>query len=182
MPPPLPPQQPPPQPPSRQLGPPPPAPAAIPPAAAMPPATPGRARRGSGSWGWVVLVVLALAGGLGWWWYQQRDVTHATAPAAGDVEPTPTAAEGKLLIDARPWGRIEKVLDTASGDAVPLPAGSLFTPRAAVLPAGAYEITVNHPDAGSRTCQVEIQAGTRPTCEVLFFETDPRAYFRELGW
>ncbi len=131
--------------------------------------------------------MLALAGSLGWWWYQHREVAPATAAAAaaaadGDAESSPATAGGEILVDARPWGRIEKVLDTGTGDAVPLPAGSPFTPRVATLPAGAYEITVSHPDAGSRSCQVEIEGGTRPTCEVRFFEADPRTYFRELGW
>jgi len=126
------------------------------------------------------VIVLALAGGLGWWWYQQRQATPATTD--GGVETIAATAEGQLLIDARPWGHIEKVVDTASGTTVALPAGSPFTPRLAALPEGAYEITVSHPDAGSRSCRVDVTTDQRPTCEVRFFDTDPRAYFMELGW
>lgn len=136
--------------------------------------------------GWVAL--LALAGGLGWWYQQHEVAPRSSGPSrheagtGGAAEAASATAEGSLLVDARPWGRIEKVLDTGSGDTLPEPAGSLFTPRVVNLPAGSYEITVSHPDAGSRSCQVEVRGDTRPTCEVRFFESDPRAYFQELGW
>lgn len=163
------PQQPPPQQPvASQI----PAPERIQPVAPRPP------KENSSGWGWIVLVVIA--GGMGWWLYQQREESPSSDVPA--IESTQATAEGEILVDARPWGRIESVLATGSEDVAPLPAGSPFTPRVVTLSAGTYDITVSHPGVDSRTCQVEIGDGTPQICEVRFFDTDPHAYFRELGW
>lgn len=124
------------------------------------------------------LLLLAVAGGGGWWWYQEREA----AGIHSGHGPAPVADGGQILIDARPWGRIDRVVETGSGKEVPLPAGSPFTPRRATLPEGSYEITLHHPDAGSRSCRVETRKEARQDCKVRFLESDPHAYFRELGW
>lgn len=151
----------------------------VPPLQKLPqPQTYSRKPHESGSWGWIVFVVLAIGGGLGWWWYERR----AREDVVADIVSASASGEGELLVDAKPWGRIEEVLNTASNSTVPLSAGSPFTPRVAVLPVGSYEVTVSHLGGSTGSCRVDVVEGKRLTCEVRIFEADPRAYFKEYGW
>ncbi len=90
--------------------------------------------------------------------------------------------EGAILIDGRPWGRIEAVQDVETSEAVTLPLGSPFTPRLAALPAGTYNVQLSHPDGGSESCDVTVAEGATATCEVRFFETETDVFMKELGW
>lgn len=86
------------------------------------------------------------------------------------------------IVDARPWGRIESIVATASGENVEPPPGSPFTPRRTELSPGSYTITLSHPDGGLRSCDFEVEIGTPARCEVSFFNTEPRDFLREVGW
>jgi hypothetical protein len=135
--------------------------------------------------GLIVIVALILGGG---WGYQnrgslfKRDQTPA-GEATAESEATPIATTPtELLIDARPWGQLEEVRNTADGVAITIPAGSPFTPRLITVPPGSYEAVVKQKGGASRTCKVEVVVGQQATCEVRFSEVEPRVYFKEFGW
>lgn len=126
-----------------------------------------------------MLLLLLVAGGSGYWWTEHRDTaaTDTTTDEGAAVE------TGGLLIVAQPWGKIDSILNLADGSTVELPPGSPFTPRQIELPAGEYEITLSHSQAGSRTCRALVTSDGPPArCEAQLFEIDPRAYFQEMGW
>lgn len=101
----------------------------------MPPKKPRRPVPWLG--GLAFIVVVALLAGFSWW----RERARFSSP----VQPPVVApAFGRLLIDAVPWARITSVLD-AEGRQVPI-GEQWDTPRLLALPAGEYEIRLQHPD------------------------------------
>ena len=126
-----------------------------------------------------MLVLLIVAGSGGYWWMEHRD-TAATDTTADEGA---AAETGGLLVVAQPWGKIDSIVNLADGSTVELPTGSPFTPRRLELPAGEYEVTLSHSQAGSRNCRAVVtDSGSPARCEARLFEIDSRAYFQEMGW
>lgn len=152
--------------------------------APRPSASPGETTGKSTYWIFVVLL-LGIAGG-GWWWTERQSSPSRISgaePATLDGEsPTLAAGEGAVLIEGRPWGRIEAVLDTETSETVELPPGSPFTPRRVALPAGIYGVRLSHPDGADQSCEVTVNEGATAICAVRFVETDPDVFLQELGW
>lgn len=129
-------------------------------------------------------------GVFGWWWYQERGLDFFDKDSGAETSTTEgtkgselgAAGQGRVRIEAVPWGRIETVIETGGNSEVPMPAGSPFTPRLVALAEGSYEITLTHPEGGTRSCRVDARIGTEADCTVRFFETEPRAFFQEVGW
>lgn len=91
---------------------------------------------------------------------------------------TPTAP---VLIDAIPWGRIERIED-AAGAPYRLPEPS-ETPVLLELPAGEWRVVLSNPHhAGERTCSFTLAGEERHHCLVEFERLSVDQYFSEAGW
>lgn len=77
-------------------------------------------------------------------------VTATEAPVMRD--------QGVLLLSATPWGDIERIIDAANNQPVPVSDDRRSTPVRLDLDPGTYEITLKGPNR-SQTINVEIQAG-----------------------
>ena len=119
-----------------------------------------------------LLVVAGLVAGF-LWWRGNVQVTPVQPPV---VAP----AFGRLVIDAVPWARISSVLD-AEGRQVPI-GDQRETPRLLALPAGEYEIRLQHPDfpaSGPILVTVPVAGTARIREQLGSLETDE--YFRQTG-
>lgn len=93
------------------------------------------------------------------------------------IEPSTAAA----LIDAIPWGRIERI-ETAHGDRHGLPE-QRDTPVLLELPPGEWRVALSNPGFdGERICLLSLTEGTRQDCLVEFGRLSVDQYFREAGW
>lgn len=147
---------------------------------APPPPTAPQLSSSSGNKAWFLLIIFVMAGAVGWWWYENGG-GKAFLSSSG-AEASAQTIDSQVLVDARPWGRIESVIDSTTGEAVELPKGSPFTPRLFELPAGSYEIAVAHPKGGTKTCSVEAGDEGPVRCVMELLATDSAEYFEEAGW
>ncbi|HRQ65421.1 MAG TPA: protein kinase [Xanthomonadaceae bacterium] len=92
-----------------------------------------------------------------------------------------SAALGELLLNARPWARLESLEDD-TGRSVPLPQERV-TPLALELPAGVYRATFRHPEVGQPvTVIARVEAGTRQQADAVFPTLSAADYLRRSGW
>lgn len=72
----------------------------------------------------------------------------STSTASGPARPAPptavpaTTADGTLVLDAMPWGRVLSVINTKTSEAVSIADADQTTPVRLQLPAGSYSIAV----------------------------------------
>lgn len=93
------------------------------------------------------------------------------------VEP-PT---GSILIDAIPWGRIERI-ETPEGERLE-PPEPRETPVLLRIPAGTWRVAISNPTFDEeRVCEFDLAEGTRQDCRVEFERLSVDQYFREAGW
>jgi hypothetical protein len=94
------------------------------------------------------------------------------------TRPFPT---GTALIDAVPWGRVERI-ESADGETLELPSPR-ETPLLLELPAGQWRIALSNPALDDeRTCELTIAEGARESCRIEFEPVNVDQYFREAGW
>lgn len=87
-----------------------------------------------------------------------------------------------MLIDAIPWGRIERI-ETLGGDLRYRLPDPRETPVLFDLPAGEWRVTVSNPDFDEeRTCELSLAPDVRDECLVEFERLSVDRYFREAGW
>jgi hypothetical protein len=130
------------------------------------------------------------------WLARQRHVTgrekteQKGAIVAAEGRPTiqlsPTAAPpvpmGLLVIDALPWGLIDRAEDSRgknwSGGA------EVYTPLAVAVPPGKYSVRISNPNFSGRTLALsaEVLPGERAVCLGRFEPIDPGTYFESQGW
>jgi serine/threonine-protein kinase PpkA len=90
-------------------------------------------------------------------------------------------AVGVLLLNARPWARLER-LEDEGGRSLTLPDEAI-TPLRMDVPAGVYRATFRHPDATQPvTVIARVEAGSRSQAEALFPTLSAEAYWRRAGW
>lgn len=105
----------------------------------------------------------------------------ATTPVAPTIAPPPPAPEGRLVIDARPWGEIVRLTPAAGGE-MPIGARSA-SPLSLTLPVGAYEVEIRNPNAPEPLrCTVEITPDVPQACVVTFAQITGVDYFKQSGW
>ncbi len=103
-------------------------------------------------------------------------VRVSAEPPAAAV--TPTAA---LLVDAIPWGRIERI-ETSAGEPRELPEAR-ETPVLLELPAGDWRVVLSNPSfAEERVCAFTLVGAGRHHCLVEFERLSVDRYFQEAGW
>lgn len=74
------------------------------------------------------------------------DATRRRGVLASQEQAAAAAENGELVINALPWGNVEKILNAAR-EPIELPKDR-STPMRLNLPAGSYYITVRHPEVG----------------------------------
>lgn len=92
------------------------------------------------------------------------------------------AGSGLLVIDALPWGRVERLKDS-SGKSW-LARSETYTPFAVAVPPGEYSAVVTSAAfPGKRlTLLAHVRAGQTATCVGRFEPVDPKAYLKSQGW
>ena len=87
-----------------------------------------------------------------------------------------------VVIDARPWGEVTSLVD-GEGRAIELPADRL-TPLALGLPPGRYTVLLTHPElqGEERSCDFEVSAEGKASCNVELLALSPEAYWEDVGW
>ena len=113
-------------------------------------------------------VVIAIIAGV--WAFTRKPATTTpadpVATTAGAEVTTTTAApltgdRGLLLLNASPWGELDRIVRKSNQKEIPLTADDRETPSRIVLEPGQYSVTVNGPQ-GAQTIDVEIRPG-QPT-------------------
>jgi len=179
-----------------------------PPPPKPPPPRPPAAATGTAP-GWLkwagLAVVLAIVGGGAAWWLTSRSEAPASETAGGETaasteSPTESpgaapgsesasgvpaasaaSAEGRVVIDARPWGEVTRILRD-DGSELPLP-DDRTAPLALSLPAGSYRVELSHPEAAEvQSCEIEVPVGGSATCRVDLLTVDGSDYFQATGW
>ena len=119
-------------------------------------------------------LVALLIGGMAW------TKRHALRPAAAPSSAPVPAAAGTLVIDALPWGQVERILDDTGRD---WPIGSdRYTPFVAHLPPGDYVILLSHPDVeGPASVRVTVRASQSERLVVPLRPIDADEYLRKAG-
>jgi len=92
------------------------------------------------------------------------------------------AGSGLLVIDALPWGRVER-LDDSAGKSW-LARADTFTPFSVAVPPGEYSAVVTSAAfPGKRlTLVAHVRTGHTATCVGRFEPVDPKAYLKSQGW
>jgi hypothetical protein len=141
---------------------------------ARPPAGPPR------RWltGVAAAVLLALVVAVGWLRFgggPAEEPAPAAAPAASAMAP------GRLVIEARPWAEVARIVDRRGREH---PAGpEPYTPLVVELPAGEYTVELRHPDLPElRRCRVRVPAAGVGRCRQEIERLDARRFFAEAGW
>jgi hypothetical protein len=117
-------------------------------------------------------VVLALAAG-----YRAPTARPAKPAAAAPALATPAT----LVIDALPWGEVERIVDD-EGRSVGLGADR-YTPFVASLPPGDYAVSVRNPEqARAETFEVRLKAAQVEKRVVAFERIDADEYLAKAGY
>jgi hypothetical protein len=118
-------------------------------------------------------------------WLQAASLAALLALIAGGVawqgRPRGGAGRGTVVIDALPWGEVERIVD-ATGR--PWPAGpDRYTPFVASLPPGDYVISVRYPDvAQPATLKITVRASKLEKRLVTFPRMDADEYLEKAGF
>jgi serine/threonine protein kinase len=120
-----------------------------------------------------IAAVLALAA-IGWW-----VMGHRSAGSGEAVTPGLVADTGTLVLNALPWGRVERIVD-AAGTPMTLPQES-HTPLRLALPAGTYKVEISNPRLPSpREVEVTIRLGETAEQTVSLLPTNADAYLERV--
>jgi hypothetical protein len=91
----------------------------------------------------------------------------------------PTTGQGVLIVDALPWAEIVSIVGQ---NGVPQVLGSTrYTPTVVHLPAGAYTISLRHPQFGSSQVNVTVRAAAVSQQVVDLGRIDPHQYLKDAG-
>jgi serine/threonine protein kinase len=124
------------------------------------------------------IVVLLAAGGI---WYAMRDkdgpaiVTDTAEVTKTDVGPVVIpGGQGEILLNASPYGSLERILNAETGQPVPFEApDGKGTPLRVPLDPGTYQLVVAGPEeVEQRTVSVTVKAGQRESARVTFPQLD----------
>jgi serine/threonine-protein kinase len=129
------------------------------------------------------LAVVVLVAAAVWLWRRPAAVAPPPpAPAPADrVAATATpAVPGRLLVEALPWGEIQRILGP---DGEVAPPADPSTPALLELPQGSYRLQLGQP-GGDRTaeCEALVTSAGLGRCRVELFAVSAADYFREAGW
>ena len=109
----------------------------------------------------------------------------ATASKTDTAAPPTVVAPaqvGLLVIDAVPWGQIDRAQDVGGKNWSGGP--EVYTPLALAVPPGKYSVIVTNPGfPGKRlSLSAEVRPGERAMCVGRFAPIDAKAYFETQGW
>jgi serine/threonine protein kinase len=121
-----------------------------------------------------VALMALFAGGLAW----TKRETHRPAAAP---PPTAVTSRGTIVVDALPWGEVERIVD---GEGRSWPVGAdRYTPFVASLPPGDYVISLRHPDvAETASVRVTVRASRLERRVVALREIDVDEYLQKAGF
>ena len=97
------------------------------------------------------------------------------------AEQTRGPAHGLLVVDALPWGTVDRVEDSAHRNwAV---GANVHTPHAISVPPGRYSVILRNADSSKKKLRlsVEVRPGKTTTCVGRFEPVDPTAYLEAQG-
>jgi hypothetical protein len=103
-----------------------------------------------------------------------------------DTAASPTVAApaqmGLLVIDAVPWGHVDRAQDAGGKNWSGGP--EVYTPLAVAVPPGQYSVLITNPGFPSRrlSLSAQVRAGERAMCVGRFEPIDAKAYFETQGW
>ena len=120
---------------------------------------------------------------LGWTLLREGEDPGSPLPIAAPELPGAPAAEmtGSLVVDARPWGKIERVL-TGDGDEIGMPE-TRYTPLRFELAPGLYRVEVTRPGvSGSESCEVTVVSAATARCDLQLAVVETRDFFRQTEW
>ena len=153
-----------------------------------PPAEPPDQERSNGT-GWTraaIIVALLVVAFLGFRFLRSSSPPEPPPavvqprPVPAPVTAAPIRLQGSLVVDARPWGQVLRLLRPDGSAAAP--PGD-FTPLHLSLEPGTYFVELAHPDAEEpQVCEVEVIANASARCWVEFTATTPTEYFKRAGW
>jgi serine/threonine-protein kinase len=120
-------------------------------------------------------VPVVLAAGVVIWTMRDRPRPAATPP------PAAAPATGTVVVDALPWGEVERIVDAAGRE---WPVGAdRYTPFVAHLPPGDYVIALRHPDAAeAASVRVTIRPAQLERRVVALREIDVDEYLHKAGF
>lgn len=103
-------------------------------------------------------------------------------PEASTASAPAPAPPGLLVVDALPWGQIDRVEDAAGKNWANGPA--LYTPLSFSVPPGRYSISVTSPNFAGKSLALTAEVRPGETSRVLgrFAPVDPKTYFEAQGW
>ncbi len=118
----------------------------------------------------------------------QRASVEQSAGSPAKREPAATAKAvappemGLLVIDALPWGQVDRVEDAKGKDW--LGGSQQYTPLGVAVPPGKYSVLITNPSfPGKRlSLSAEVRPGERAMRVGRFEPIDPKAYFETQGW
>jgi eukaryotic-like serine/threonine-protein kinase len=103
-----------------------------------------------------------------------------------DAAASPTVAApaqmGLLVIDAVPWGQVDRAQDAGGKNWSGGP--DVYTPLAVAVPPGQYSVLITNPGfPGKRlSLSAQVRPGERAMCVGRFEPIDAKAYFETQGW
>lgn len=131
-----------------------------------------------------IAAVAALLFGVVGWSVVRSPEPEPTALSVASPElsgSTVGAPAGWLIVNARPWAVVERVLD-GKGRELDLPA-ERHTPLPMELPPGRYEVQLRSPDGeATETCRIEVRADATTHCVPRFAAVGVNEFFKETGW
>lgn len=116
-----------------------------------------------------------------------KDSGSTVAPVSKtDTAAPPTVAApaqmGLLVIDAVPWGHVDRAQDAGGKNWSGGP--EVYTPLAVAVPPGQYSVLITNPGFPGRrlSLSAQVRAGERAMCVGRFEPIDAKAYFETQGW
>lgn len=97
-------------------------------------------------------------------------------------QPAPPSEMGFLVIDALPWGQVDRVEDAKGKNW--LNGSQQYTPLGVRVPPGKYSVVITNANFPGRTLSLsaDIRSRQRAVCAGRFEPVDPKAYFAAEGW
>ncbi len=97
-------------------------------------------------------------------------------------EAVPTSEMGFLVIDALPWGQVDRVEDAKGKNW--LNGSQRYTPLGVRVPPGKYSVVITNANFPGRrlSLSAEVRSKERAVCAGRFEPVDPKAYFAAEGW
>jgi hypothetical protein len=111
-----------------------------------------------------------------------RNIASVSKTDAASPTVAAPAQMGLLVIDAVPWGQVDRAQDAEGKNWSGGP--EVYTPLAIAVPPGQYSVLITNPGfPGKRlSLSAQVRPGERAMCVGRFEPIDAKAYFQTQGW